>query len=70
MKEFLWLISKTFLRFLIDDSSQDKKAKDTTKYVTKKTKFEDYKNCLEAKQIGNKKYHLEKNEIGVDSKIS
>ena len=31
-------------------------------------KFENYKNCLEAAQIENKKKHLEKNKISVDSK--
>ena len=36
-------------------------------YRKKKLKFEDYKNCLEAAQIENKIYHLEKNESDVDS---
>ena len=33
----------------------------------KKLRFEDYKNCLEAAQIGNKINHLEKTKIDVDS---
>ena len=38
-----------------------KNAKDIKKCVIKrKLKFQDYKNCLEAAQIGNKISHLEK----------
>ena len=33
---------------LMNDGSENKKAKDTKKCVIKKLKFEDYKNCLEA----------------------
>ena len=36
-------------------------------YHKKKIKFQDYKNCLEAAQTGNKINHFEKNKIGVDS---
>ena len=32
----------------MDYGSEDKKAKDTKKYVIKKIKFENYKTCLEA----------------------
>ena len=32
-----------------------------------KTKFKNYKNCLEAKWLENKINHLEKNEIDNDS---
>ena len=40
---------------LIDDSSEDKKAKGTKKRVTKrKLKFESYKKCLEATQLDDK----------------
>ena len=63
MKEFIRLRAKTF-SYLIDDCSEDKKAKDTKKCVIeRKLKFEDYKNCLEATQLENKINHLEKNEI-------
>ena len=38
--------------YLIDDGSEDKKAKGTRKYVIKrKLKFENYKNCLETTQL-------------------
>ena len=41
---------------LIDDGSEDKKAKGTKKCVIKrKIKFENYKNCLEATQLEKKK---------------
>ena len=40
----------------------------TKKFVIKrKLKFENYKDCLEAVQIENKKSHLEKHKIDVDS---
>ena len=40
--------------YLIDDDSQDKKAKGTKKCVIKrKLKFENYKNCLEATKLEN-----------------
>ena len=38
--------------YLIDDGSEDKKAKGTKKYVIKrKLKLENYKNCLETTQL-------------------
>ena len=41
--------------------------KSTDKCVMKrKLKFKNYKNSLEANQLGNKIHHLEKNEIGID----
>ena len=47
--------------YLIDDSSEDKRAKGTKKCVIKqKLKFENYKNCLEATQRENKINYLEK----------
>ena len=53
---------------LIDDSSEDKKAKDTKKCVIKqKLKLENYKNCLEATQHENKINCLEKKKIDIDS---
>ena len=45
-----------------------KKAKDTkTCVIKRKSKFENYKNCLQATQLENKTNHLEKNQIGIDS---
>ena len=67
MKKFVALRAKTY-SYLIDDSSEDKKAKRTKKSDIKgKLNFQDYKNCLEATQLENKIKHLEKNEINVDS---
>ena len=66
MRMFVGLRVKTY-SYLIDDGSEDEKAKGTIKCVIKrKLKFEDYKNCLEATQLENKINHLEKNEIGAD----
>ena len=62
MTKFVGLKEKTY-SYLIDDGSEDKKAKDTKKCVIKrKLKFENYKNCLEATQLDNKIKYLEKNE--------
>ena len=48
MGKFVRLKEKTY-HYLIDDGSEDKRAKGTQKCVIKrKLKFEDYKNCLEA----------------------
>ena len=67
MTKFLRLRAKT-QSYLIDDGSEDKKAKGTKKCVIKgKLKSEHYKNCLEAPQLDNKINHLEKNKSGVDS---
>ena len=45
-----------------------KKEKGTKKCVIKrKLKFENYKNCLEATQLGNKINHLEKNQTNISS---
>ena len=44
---FVGIIAKIY-SYLVDDSSEDKKAKGTKKCVIKrKHKFENYKNCLE-----------------------
>ena len=44
------------------------KAKSTNKcFIKSKLKLKDYKNCLEAAQIENKIFHLEKNKIDLDS---
>ena len=54
-------------RFSGNAGSEGKKAKRTKKCVIKrKTKFENYKNCLEATQLESKINHLEKNKIDVD----
>ena len=61
MTKFVGLRAKTY-SYLIDDGSEDKKAKGTKKCVIKKQqlKFENYKNCLEATQLYNKIKYLEK----------
>ena len=65
MKEFVGLRAKS-CSYLIDDGSEDKKAKGTIKYLIKrKLKFEDYKSSLEATQLETKINHLGKNKIDV-----
>ena len=60
MKEFLGLRTKTY-NYLIDDDSENKKAKDTKRCVKKrKLKFENYN--LEATQLENKINHPEKKQ--------
>ena len=60
MTRFVGLRAKAY-SYLIDDGSEDKKAKSTKKCVAKrKLKFEYYKNCLEANQLDNKINYLEK----------
>ena len=50
MKTFVLLRAKT-CSYLIDDDSEDRKAKGTKKCVIKrKLKFKDYKKCLKASQ--------------------
>ena len=52
--KFVGLRAKTYI-YLIDDSSEDKKAKDTKKCVIKrKLEFENCKNCLETTKHENK----------------
>ena len=54
MKKFVGLRAKTY-SYLIDDGSENKKAKGTKKCVIKiKFNLENYKNCLEATQLDNK----------------
>ena len=48
--------------YLIDDWSEDKKAKVQKSVIKRKLKFENYKNCLEATQLENKINFLEKND--------
>ena len=67
MIEFVELRVKTY-SYLLDDASEDKKAKGTKECVMKrKLKFETYKISLPATQLENKINHLEKNEIDIDS---
>ena len=67
MTKFVGSRVKTY-SYLIDDGSEDKKAKGTKMCVIKrKFKFENYKNCLQAIQRDNKISYLEKNKIDIDS---
>ena len=67
MTKFVGLRAKSY-SYLIDHCIEDKKAKGTKMYIKKrKLKFENYKTCLEATQLGNKISYLEKNEINIDS---
>ena len=60
MTKFVGLRAKTY-SYLIENASEDKKAKATKKCVIKrKLKFENFKNCLEATQLENKKTFLKK----------
>ena len=53
MKKYVGLTAKTY-SYLIDDGSEDKKAKGTKKCVIKrKLKFENCKNCLEVTKLRN-----------------
>ena len=54
MIEVVGLRAKTCI-YLINDGSEDKKAKGTKKCIIKrKLSFENYKNCLETTQLENK----------------
>ena len=65
--KFVALGAKTY-NYLIDDGSDNKKAKGKRKCVMKrKLKFENYQDCLEGTQFENKINHLEKNEINIES---
>ena len=67
MTKFLGLRAKRY-SYLIDNCSEDEKAKGTKKCVIKrKLKFEEHKNCLEATQLDNKTKYLEENKINIDS---
>ena len=60
MKKHVGIRAKTYSQ-LVDDDSEDKKAKNTKKFVMKRRlKFENYKSYLEATQLENKINHLEK----------
>ena len=65
MTKIIGLRAKTYIN-LIDDGSEDKKAKDTKKCViNSELKFENYKNCLEATQLENIINYLEKYKINI-----
>ena len=67
MTKFVGLGAKTY-SYLIDDCSEDKKAKDTkTCVIKRKITFKNYQNCLEATIFEKKINYLEKNEINIDS---
>ena len=69
MINFVGLKAKT-CSYLIDDSSEDKKAKCTKKCVIKrKLKLENYKNCLEVTQLENKINYREKIKLKKIQKI-
>ena len=64
MTKFVGLNLKAY-SYLVDDGSEDKKAKGTkTCVIKRKLKFENYKNCLEATQLVN---GLERNKIDLKS---
>ena len=67
MTKFVGIRAKTY-SYLIDGSSENKKAKGTkTSVIKRNLKFENYKNCLGATHLHNKKDCLAKNEITTDS---
>ena len=67
MTKFDGLGAKTY-GYLIDDVSEDKKAKVTKKCVIKrKIKFEKGKNCLVATSLENEINYLEKNKADINS---
>ena len=60
MTKFVGIRAKTY-SYLIDDGSEDKKAKGTKKCVIKtKLKFGNFKNCFEATKLQNKINYLQK----------
>ena len=70
MTKFVTLRAKTF-SYLVDYSLEDKKPKDTKKYVIKrKLKFENHKSCLEAPQLEIKTNYLEKNKTVIVSFVT
>ena len=67
MTKFVGLRAKNY-SYLIDDGSEDEKAKSTKICVIKrKLKFEKYKKCSEATQLENKVNYLQKNKFGINS---
>ena len=68
MKEFPGLRWKTY-SWLKDNNNEDRKPKGSKSVSSKKLRFQDYKNCLEAAEIGNKINHSAKNKFDVDGFI-
>ena len=67
MVKFVGLRAKTY-SYVINDGSEDKKAKGTKKCVIeRKLKLKIYKNCLEVIQLENEINYLVKNKIDIDS---
>ena len=67
MVTFLGLRAKTY-SYLTDDGSENKKASSTEKrFIKRKLKFENCKNCFEAIQLDNKINWLEQIRIIIDS---
>ena len=67
MTKFVGLRAKTYI-YLINDTTEDQKAKATKKCVIKrKLKFKNYENCLEARKLENKINHLKENKININS---
>ena len=60
MAKFVGLRAKTY-SYLVDDGSEDKKAKNTKKcFIKRKLKFENYKKCFKATQFDKKINYLQK----------
>ena len=54
--------------YLVDDGSEDKKAKSTKKrFIKRKLNFENDKNCLAATKLKIKIKYQQKNKINIDS---
>ena len=54
--------------YLVDDGSEDKKAKSTKKrFIKRKLNFENDKNCLAAPKLKIKIKYQQKNKINIDS---
>ena len=69
MAKFIRLRASTY-SYLIDDGSEDEKAKGTKKYVIKtKYTFGKYSNCLEVTQIDYKNNEIiqKKNKISINN---
>ena len=65
LTKFVGLRAKTYI-YMINNSSENKKAKDTKKCVIKRRlKFKNYNNCFVATQLENKINYLEKNKINI-----
>ena len=64
MTRFIRLRAKTYSSYLIDDGSEDEKAKGTKQCVIKRTlEFEYYEEFLESATLKNKPNYLLKNQI-------